>query len=378
MAIPRGLWVLCEGSQRVLEDPARVERLLRDAAALGATDLFVQVYRGGRAWFDSSLADDTPYRTTFERTGVDTLQQLLDGAATAGISVHAWVNVLSLSQNADAPIVRDLGRDAVLVDRRGRSLLDYPAFEVPDPDREWYRMGTRGVYLDPATPGVADRLARTFAELAERYPGLAGIHLDYIRYPDVLPFIPGSRFGVGLDFGYGAPARAAFRQDTGLEPPGPGGAPNADRWDDWRRDRVTAVVGAIRDAVRAVRPQIALSAAVASHADRAYLSLFQDWRRWIEDGLIDFAVAMTYTLDDRIFRYQVASFAQGPESDRIWAGIGAWLFARSPARALDQIAIARRAGIAGEVLFSYDSIADAPELLEALRPAAPGVAHGGG
>ena len=43
-----------ESSQRVLDDPARIEPLLARAAALGVSDLFVQVYRGGRAWFDSA------------------------------------------------------------------------------------------------------------------------------------------------------------------------------------------------------------------------------------------------------------------------------------------------------------------------------------
>ena len=47
----RGLWVLAEGSVRVLDDPARVAPLLERAKRLGVTDLFVQVYRGGRAWY---------------------------------------------------------------------------------------------------------------------------------------------------------------------------------------------------------------------------------------------------------------------------------------------------------------------------------------
>ncbi|MGH0037711.1 MAG: glycoside hydrolase family 10 protein [Myxococcota bacterium] len=379
----RGLWVLCEGSRRVLDEPERVEALMADAAALGATDLFVQVYRGGRAWFDSSWADAGPYREIRERTGVDTLALLLERAEAEGLRVHAWVNALSLSRNGDAPILRELGRGIVLVDQHGRSLLDYPGNEVPEPDRRWYRMGTRGVYLDPAAPGVSERLATTFAELVERYPGLAGVHLDYIRYPDVLPFIPGSRFGVGLDFGYGEPAAARFRRETGLEPPGPGGAPNANRWDAWRRERVTEVVSAIRTATRAANPDVQLSAAVASHVDRAYLSLYQDWKRWLEEGLLDFAVAMIYTLDDRMFRYQVASFASGPDAERIWAGVGVWLFARRPERALRQLEIARDAGAVAEVLFSYDAIHDAPALLDALRagppapaPVSSGAGHG--
>jgi uncharacterized lipoprotein YddW (UPF0748 family) len=365
-ARPRGLWVLCEGSQRVLEHPERIPDLLDDARALGATDLFVQVYRGGRAWFDSTLADPTPYRELRQRTGRDTLADLLAAAHGAGLRVHAWVNVLSLSSRRDVPILRELGRDAVLVDQAGRSLLDYPELDVPPPDRRYYRLGTPGIYLDPAAPGVAERLAATFAELLTRYP-LDGLHLDYIRYPDVLPFTPGSRFGVGLDLGHGAPTRERFRRETGLEPPSPPDRlGNADAWDAWRRDRVTELVARIRAAAQAVRPGGALSAAVWSYADRAYLSIGQDWRRWLEEGLLDFAVPMAYTLDERLFRYQAAELASVARPDRVWLGVGVWLFAKRPEAAVAQLRAARDAGAAGDALFSWDSIAEAPALRAAL------------
>ena len=73
--------MLCEGSQRVLEHPERIETLLDDARALAATDLFVQVYRGGRAWFDSSFADAAPYAKLKDATGIDTLARALAAAA---------------------------------------------------------------------------------------------------------------------------------------------------------------------------------------------------------------------------------------------------------------------------------------------------------
>ena len=172
---PRGLWVLCEGSQRVLEHPERIDELIEYASAIGATDLFVQVYRGGQAWFDSSYAAAAPYQQIRDSIGVDTLHELVRRAHLLGIRVHAWVNVLSLANRRDAKIVSQVGRDAVLVDRRGRSILDYPNLDVPQPDRSYYRMGTPAVWLDPAAPGVAEYLAATFAELMARYPELDGL-----------------------------------------------------------------------------------------------------------------------------------------------------------------------------------------------------------
>jgi uncharacterized lipoprotein YddW (UPF0748 family) len=368
---------LCEGSQRVLEDPARLAPLLATATSLGVTDLFVQVYRGGRSWYASELADSSPYRELLAATGTDTLASLLEAAHARGIRVHAWVNVLSLGRNRDAPIVEALGPDAVLVDRAGRSLLDYPDLEVPAPDGDWYRMGTRGVYLDPAAPGVAERLTATFVELVTRYPALDGLHLDYVRHPGALPFVPGSRFGVGLDFGYGSASRLRFRRETGLE--GPYKNPeapsrdslvNANQWDDWRRAKVTQLVASIATASRAARPGLIVSAAVIAYVDRAYLSLAQDWLGWLEAGWIDLAIPMAYTLDDRLLGYQLEHFGRSAQRDRIWSGLGVWLFAASPARAAEQVEIARAAGLAGDALFSYDAIAESPALEEALAAAA--------
>ncbi|MDX1650059.1 MAG: family 10 glycosylhydrolase, partial [Myxococcota bacterium] len=293
----RGLWVLCEGSQRVLEHPERVDWLLDDAAALGVTDLFVQVYRGGRAWFDSTLADTGPYRATFRRGDRDALRVLVARAHDRGLRVHAWVNVLSLASHDDARILQELGPAAAVVDQKGRSILDYPGFEVPPPDRAWYRMGTPAVWLDPAAPGVAERLRATFVELVRRYPELDGLHLDYVRYADVLPFTPGTRFGVGLSFGFGEASRARFRAETGLEAPFGASLANGDRFDDWRRAKLGELVAGVAEGVRGARPGIEVSAAVIADRERAYLVDFQDWAGWLDAGWLDFAVPMLYTRD---------------------------------------------------------------------------------
>ncbi len=182
----------------------------------------------------------------------------------------------------------------------------------------------------------------------------------------MLPFSPGSRFGVGLDFGYGAASRARFERETGLAAPFGDTLANADRFDDWRRERVTDVVRRVGAAARNAKPAIEVSAAVWAYADRAYLSIFQDWRGWLEARLLDFAVPMAYTSDDRLLRYLAAASVGGVGGDRVWLGLGSWLFASDPTRARAQRELALAARPAGIALFSYDAIADAPALRAAL------------
>ena len=55
----------------------------------------------------------------------------------------------------------------------------------------------------------------------------------------------------------------------------------------------------------------------------------------------------------------------GVGGDRVWIGLGTWLFAKNPQRALDQIQFAHDAGSHGDALFSWDSIAEHPEFRDA-------------
>lgn len=363
----RGLWVLCEGTGRVLEHPQRIAELMNDAEALGVSDLFVQVYRGGRAWFATELADAAPTARTLGADGESALARLLDAAHAHGIRVHAWVNVLSLAQNREAPLLDALGPGVVLVDHKGRSLLDYPNFEPPAPDRAWYRMGTPALWLDPAAPELEQHLGELFADLLRAHPQLDGLHFDYIRYADALPFTPGSRFGVGLSFGYGKASRARFRKETGLTAPFGARQENHNAFDNWRRAQLSALVAELARRARAVRPGIEVSAAVIADRERAYLVDMQDWLVWLDAGALDFAVPMLYTRDETRLRYGVETLSglAGP-GRALLVGLGAWLFADRPEAAVAQLRFTRQAGNVGSALFSWDSLREQPALLGAL------------
>ena len=363
-----GLWVQAEGANRTLDSPEKIRALLQRARATGVTDIYAQVYRSGRSWFTTSLADDTPA----QRFGQEPLALLLDLASrtpdqACPIRIHGWINAYALASNENAPVIQELGEEAVLRDQYGHSLLDYPASGAP----EWangFGLGTRGIFLDPGNPGVRQRIIDLAAHLVRNHPRLAGVHLDYIRYPYAVPISPGSRFSPRLDFGYNGDSVSRFEQTSGRT------APRADAqvtgadaaaWDDWRRAQVTAAVRGVYDTTKGIRQDVVVSAAVLPWAERAYLSAFQDWRGWLEDGFLDKAVVMNYTEDERlaaqINRSALAAKRvkgdNGPTGEVV-IGLGAYKFTDQPAGLWRQWGDAQEAGADGVALFSYDQMVD--------------------
>ena len=362
-----GLWAQAEGVNRTLDSAGKIKALVKRACAAGVTDIYAQVYRSGRAWFPTSLADDSPAK----RAGQDPLTHLLDLTSRGEKSdcpmrVHAWINAFALARNKKAPIIRELGAEAVLKDQHGRSLLEYPLSGKP-PWAKGFGLGTPGIFLDPGHPGVRKRIIDVAADLVKKYPALAGIHLDFIRYPYALPISPGSRFSPRLDFGYNGATIARFERETGKTAPRAGASvksADAAAWDDWRRAQVTAAVRGVYETTKGLRGQVIVSAAVLPWAERAYLSAFQDWRGWLEKGFLDKAVVMNYTGDEhlaaQISRSALAARRMKPPHPRarqVVIGLGAYLFTKRPAGLWREWRTAREAGADGVALFSYDQMA---------------------
>ena len=361
-----GLWVQAEGANRTLDTADKIKALVKRARSAGVTDIYAQVYRSGRAWFATSLADDSPAK----RAGQDPLALLLDLASRGEesgrpIRVHAWINAFALARNKKAPIIGELGKEAVLKDQYGRSLLEYPHSGKP----AWakgFGLGTPGIFLDPGNQGVRKRIIDVAAHLVRNYPRLAGIHLDFIRYPYALPISPGSRFSPRLDFGYNEASTARFEQQTRKTAPRAGvSVKRADStaWDEWRRAQVTAAVRGVYETTTGLRRQVIVSAAVLPWAERAYLTAFQDWRGWLEKGLLHKAVVMNYT-DDVHLAAQISRSALAakrvktptPHTPGVVIGLGAYMFTKNPAGLWREWRAARAAGADGVALFSYDQM----------------------
>ena len=352
------LWVL----RTAILDSTSVDSVVERARRMGVRGLLVQVVGRGDAFYRS---DRLPRSEALDRAppDFDPLGRVVERAHAAGLEVHAWINCLLVWSAPRPPRdprhVLRVHPEWVTGLRGGRPMTRLSA-------RARSRLGVEGTYLSAAHPGVRAWLGSIAAEVAARYP-VDGIHLDYIREPD-------------LDVGYDQTTRATFALRSGVDPLRFYRLPRAQRaaadsaWRAFRRDEITEVVRAMRDSVIAVRPGLPLSAAVVADTARADRDVAQPWRLWVRQGLVDRVFPMCYAPEVQKVLEQLVAIHDGLSAGpRVVPGIA--VYNTPPARAAQKIMGARALGYPLLALYSYDSLfADGSrwtELERSLEPAPP-------
>ena len=357
----RALWVV----RTTLTSPAAIDTMVDAAKAGGFNTLFVQV-RGRADAYDSGGLGPRPVALSTE-PAFDPLALTITRAHEAGLRVHAWVNANLVASADQLPSARDhvvyRHPDWLMVPRAIAGSLD--AVDPKSPEylgrlSRYVRTQSTtidGLYLSPISDGAASYTADVVRDIVSRYD-VDGLHLDDLRYPTE-------------DFDYSRDALAQFRRNV-IPDLQPADRQKYDarlarepltyteafpvRWRAFRADRLTHLLATIRDAVRAAKPSVIVSAAVAPDAADASGRFLQDWRTWLDRDLIDVVCPMAYTTDANVFASQIASAAALAGSHALWAGIGAYRL--TSAQIVENVQAARRAGVSGIILFSYDSLAE--------------------
>ncbi len=347
----RGLWVV----RTALVSPQEIDRVVDEAAGAGFNALFVQARGRGDAFYRSSIVARS---TLLERQPreFDPLGRLIARARARKLQVHAWVNVL-LTAHFGQPLPHGhvLARhpEWAMVPRS----IATAAFVATGPRRLQMILeagrsegDVEGYYLSPSLPEVGEHLEAVVRELVRAY-ALDGLHLDFVRYP-------------GPSFDYSRAALEAFRRARGGSDTLGGPARNPGGWDDYRREVLTALTARLADAARGERAGIVVSAAVAPDEAQAIHQKFQDWPRWLDDGVLAALCPMTYTPDNKLFQQQVElARERAKRGQPVWAGIGAYRL--DPAALIEKVELARHSGASGVLLFSHESLD--PAHLKLLR-----------
>jgi uncharacterized lipoprotein YddW (UPF0748 family) len=378
----RALWVV----RTTLTSPEKIQQMAEKASAGGFNTLIVQVRGRGDSYY-KSRHEPRAIELKDQPVSFDPLATTLTEARRRGLKVHAWLNT-SLLANLDA-----LPTDPEHVYNKHPEWLAVPkpvAAELyrmsPKDPRyrqrivEWSkanRAELEGVYTGPANPKVREHIYKIWMDVLEHY-AVDGLHFDYVRLAS--PDFDYSRtslekFRAWLKPNITASERRKLERSLKENPLAATDA-HPDRFAEFQRAQITLLVQRIYRAVKKRRPQMLVSAAVFANDENAYTRRFQDWRRWLQMGILDVACPMAYSTDTAIFQKQieVATRTAHGAGRHVWAGIGAY---RIPAEStVEKIGVARKLGAEGIILFSYDftirtgPLNPAGDYLEQVRRAA--------
>jgi len=308
----RGVWLHPTwGTEPTTALPA-VRRQVRDLASLGFNMIFPLV-ENHLAYYPSSAA--APYKGW---DGLDYPAALVDESRRQGMEAHLWTCVYHMSD------LLQQRPEYASVDRAGKA-------------SRWMAC--------PARPQVRARALAAAVEIMDRYPD-AGVHLDYVRFES------GQHC-------YCDHCRQTFRGVHGVDPLNL--APLDPRWVTWRAEQVTDLVRRVRQAADARSPRRVVSAAVFSIPDpnQAFVEQGQKWVRWLEDGLLDFAVPMNYVTSHGEFSRWTRNALAAAAGLKIHIGVGLFEFEKDTREAAVQVRLARQLGAGGVVLFRAKYL-DAP------------------
>lgn len=280
----RALWV--DAFRPGFKTPEQVDKLIEDALQANLNTLIVQVRRRGDAYYNKSIEPRTEDPELMP--GFDALQYLIDKAHANQIEVHAWLNTLVAWNNEIPP------QDPNHVwNLHGPKAIDEETWisyyrVYNDTTKKWSQKLYSSFYLDPGNPEVVDYTTAVHLNVVKNYD-VDGIHLDYSRY-------------AGTGWGYNPTSVARYNARFGTS-----GLPEPDdpRWAAWRREQTANLMRKIYLKSIALKPNLKVSSAVITWGEgpvaegdweksRAYTQVYQDWRSWLQEGILDLAIPMNY------------------------------------------------------------------------------------
>jgi uncharacterized lipoprotein YddW (UPF0748 family) len=287
---------------------------IQQLADAGFNAVAVCLADAGGAYYDTNVqafSDGTMFPRVYDSRG-DQLALLVAATQKYGVDLYVWKVNWAMRYWVTPSWFSDRMRS------EGRLQLDLNGGELFSGDR----------WLDPAVPANQDLDVATMVELAST-PGVKGILLDYIRYPQNGSFSSASNAAfqaylqgnsrIGPTDTVVFPAagtwisRTTFKVQHGATQTNfldDGTTYVYDAWITWRQSNITADVARISAEARAANPNILITAAVVSNWAIQKNSLGQDWAAWLSNDYLDSAIPMDYTsysaqLDNYITNQQI-------------------------------------------------------------------------
>jgi Uncharacterized protein conserved in bacteria len=296
----------------------QVDELIDNMLRAKANTLFVQMRRHGNAWYNNGIEPRAIEPGLAPAEEFDPLAYILEKAHLHGIKVHAWLVISVTCRSSD----RLWGHPDHICTSHGPTVRGAERWTTATYG------GTQVGDLDMGHPSAINHIENVVTTLIQNYPALDGIHYDFIRY-------------AGESYGYNQVSvdryNQAYGKPAGYRPP-----PGEETWKQWRRDRMTELVRRLYIRIKSLDPQMEVSAATITWGglgsytpddwpnSSAYNTVFQDWKAWLQEGIIDFAVPMHYFSESNArHRSWYDSWMRWDRDNvgkrAIVSGIGSWL-----------------------------------------------------
>lgn len=311
----RGMWVdnFTINSFYTRED---VARHLDELKAINVNVIFPDVYGNGAAIYPSKIVPQQSRFVVFFKDD-DVLKIIIEEAHKRDIEVHPLVRVFALHNGAEHFINDKL------------EWLDKTSANK-------FTLANGYYWLSPGNPEVREYNIAMLKELTQNY-NIDGIHLDYIRFD--------------ADFGYNTFMRDLFTKLFGVDP------------FDIKSDRMQEIFKVFKSQfvnkfverafyeLKAIKPNLLISAAVASPYSWGKNDLGQDWLNWALNKHVNFLTPMSY-------RSTVEQYSSAVKNEintvsgitYIYTGIGVYLF--NDSILLGQLKAGQDTAMTGQAVFS--------------------------
>ena len=284
----RAFWV--DGWGAGFRSPSQVETLLGrvgDPNAKGTIRdancnmVIVQVRRRYDVAYPSGMGE--PYMSGLSPANFNALQAMIAAAhdTTGGkkrVEVHCWLVTFATAGGA------------VYSQHIGTPTGSLTNFDNYWPTRDNVGNETDDKAFDPGHPLVLQYLVNVCMDLVNNFD-IDGIHYDYIRF-------------TANNQGYNPTSLARYNARYGLT-----GQPvaSSEQFKQWRRDQVSALVRQVYARIQKSKPLVKQSGSFVTwnpsptastragfQATRPYYDVYSDWDSWMQEGIMDIAVPMTY------------------------------------------------------------------------------------
>lgn len=272
----RAFWV--DAFHPGFKSAAEVSQLIADLRTANGNAVIVEVRKRADAYYNSNFEP----KATDIASNFDPLQDLINKAHDTNsgprIEVHAWI--------VTYPIWGSLSTNSLPA---GHPLALHPDWLTHSNSVSGPTWNLSNYSFDPGHPEVQKHTFNVAMDIISRYD-VDGLNFDYVRY-------------AGNYWGYNQVTVNRFNARFGRT-----GEPSRSdsAWLQFRRDQVTSLVRKVYLSAITLKPQVKISADTICFAPgvttdtgwtnsaAAYTTVLQDWRAWMEEGILDLNIPMMY------------------------------------------------------------------------------------